>query len=130
VSKRQRRKPSWRRNEQPSLFDQVESQRRKTEGMVAAAEVQPSLLELCRIVAVEIAMSRQSRTLTADDVGRVMKSRYSVGGLGPIGGSIFRGDNWQFTGDRIKSARISAHARELKVWKYIGTPPMMLDEGR
>jgi hypothetical protein len=109
--------------DQPSLFDEVESQRRKDEGMKAAAEAQPSLLALCRTVAVEIAVGRPDRTLTADDVGRVMWQRHDVDGLGPIGGSIFKGSDWVFTGQRIKSVRKRNHARELKVWRYIGTPP-------
>lgn len=102
------------------VFDETESQKRKDEGMKIAAEAQPTLLDKCREVAVEIAMDRPDRKVSSDDVGIVMLQRHNVSGLGPVGGSIFRGPNWVFTGERVRSTRTTNHAREIKVWRYTG----------
>jgi len=42
---------------------------------------------------------------------------HKYGDLGNAAGSIFAGKRWKFTGDRVKSRRPSAHAREIKVWR-------------
>jgi hypothetical protein len=58
---------------------------------------------------------------TADDVQRVLiEQGISPHALGNAAGSLFRGGDWEWTGRRVKSARVHAHANELKVWRYVG----------
>jgi len=101
------------------LFDFESGLRAKTEGMSAAALTRSELLSQAREIAVAIARHRVNRRVTADDVGRALRLR-GLPDLGPAAGSIFRGSMWEFTGERVRSARISNHARELKVWEFVG----------
>jgi|TARA_R110000824_G_C14894723_1_gene644821 hypothetical protein len=107
--------------DQIDLFDATEADRLKREGMAAAAHgSKHELLDHARRVAKQIAMLRGSRTVTADDVGRAFANEGIRQSLGNAAGSLFRGSDWQFTGQRIKSVRKSNHSREIKVWRFIG----------
>lgn len=101
-------------------FNREESERLKREGMKQAADNSASL-EFAREVAREIATKHRSDAglscATADDVGAELERRGYSGNLGPAAGSLFKGKEWEFTGQRIRSARKSNHARELKVWR-------------
>jgi len=100
------------------LFDIVEGEKAKKGGMTAAAWSRSDLLTEARAVAHDLAIVRATREVHADDVNREMKRRgIPFEELGPAAGSIFKTGNWIFTGKRVKSARISNHARELKVWR-------------
>jgi hypothetical protein len=101
----------------PTLFDAIESQAKKDEGMVLAAEAGEDALVMARQIAIQIARSRPSRECHADDVGLEMEKRGIS--LGPAAGSIFKGGGWEFTGRRVRSARKKNHARELKVWRLL-----------
>lgn len=35
-------------------------------------------------------------------------------------GAVFRGNDWEFTGERFRSQHPANHARELKQWRYVG----------
>lgn len=101
------------------LFDGVESNRRKEAGMSFSAGASNSL-DTAREIAVSLAKSRDDRCVTADDVGESM-DKLRMTPLGPAAGSLFSQKcNWEFTGRRVRSTRVSNHARELKVWRYIG----------
>ena len=100
------------------LFDWLESDRRKEEGMEIAAHNRGELLEIARQIAVDIALSHPCRECHADAVGREMRDRGYPTELGPAAGSIFKGGDWEFTGRRKKSARVTNHSRELKIWRY------------
>ncbi len=100
---------------QHDLFDATESERRKREGMAVAEQNRSELLGLARAVARGIANS--SGTVHADQVGRVMKARYSIDSLGPAAGSLFKGGDWEWTGEFVKSARVTNHGRLLRVWR-------------
>ena len=90
------------------------SQQAKEQGMRLAADNQPSALAMAREIAEEIA--RRNGRVSADDVGREMKAR-GYDETGPWAGSIFSQKQWEFTGLRIRSKRVSNHGRELKVWR-------------
>ena len=103
------------------LFDVAESNRRKEEGMTSAEYGgKHLLLEHARHVAKQIAMLRESRTVSADDVGKAFAREGITESLGNSAGSLFKGRQWEFTGERIKSTRKSNHSREIKVWRYVG----------
>lgn len=102
------------------LFNHSEAQRLKEEGMALAADAQADLLTLARAIAVEEAMKHPRRHCHADMVGRELKRRGLPSSLGHAAGSIFRGDEWEWTGLRIQSQRTTNHGRELKVWRYVG----------
>ena len=98
-------------------FDAQESQRLKDEGMARAAEHEASLLSIARDCAKAVALAGNG-TCNADQVGkRMAMMEHSIDALGPAAGSIFKGGGWEFTGDRVKSQRVSNHSRELKVWR-------------
>lgn len=105
-------------NELP-LFDLAESQRHADAGILAAAESNPVILAVAREIARRIAIERGE--VTADDVQeRLMVLGYHRDALGNAAGSLFRGREWQYTDRTVKSKRIQAHARLLRVWRYVG----------
>lgn len=97
------------------LFDYAKSKEAKDAGMALAASHAVDKLAIARSIAVQIATNGDG-TCTADQVGKVLKAQSIK--IGPWAGSIFKDGNWQFTGNRILSKRISNHAREIKVWRY------------
>lgn len=88
------------------LFDAAASEALKEAGMELAADNRD--LATARRIVRNVAASRTSLEATADD---------NPIDLGPAAGSLFFGEEWEFTGRRVKSARITNHARELKVWR-------------
>lgn len=88
--------------------------------MGLAADNAKEQLTLARKVAASIATRREDRTVTADDVGRVLKEVYGLDTLGPAAGSLFKTPDWEWTGRFTKSKRVTNHSRLLRVWKYVG----------
>jgi hypothetical protein len=105
---------------EPTLFDLSEGERAKKEGMEFAEAAQEGALRHAREIARRIAQSRPDRCCTADDVGRALRAQGLPDCLGPAAGSLFRGNEWKFTGRFVKSARIKNHARLLRVWQLLG----------
>lgn len=98
-------------------FDIAAGELARDKGQAKAAVTRAELLELARDVARQIAMSRSERTVTADDVlKRLSDMGYEPGELGNAAGSIFKGGQWAFV-DRVKSERVSNHARWIMVWR-------------
>lgn len=97
------------------LFDLAESQKRKEIGQQLAATANQSDLEIARSIAREIC--RRVGTVTADDVGQVLKQRHGIKSLGPVAGSLFKTGEFEHTGDYRKSKRVKNHARLLFVWR-------------
>jgi hypothetical protein len=56
-------------------------------------------------------------TVNADQVGRMMMDLHGIDSIGPAAGALFRGAEWEFTGQRVLSSRVSNHSREIKVWR-------------
>ena len=108
-----------------TLFDALESETRKQDGMSLAAANRRELLERARALAVRIALSRESRECTADDVQEALHAAgESVHALGNAAGSLFAGRAWEWTGRFVKSRRIHAHSNLIRSWKYIGPDPV------
>lgn len=87
----------------------------KEEGINRAAEAAGSNLELARQAAKDAALKNSDNEVTIDDVRDALDFN-----LGPASGAVFRGSDWQFTGKRVKSTFPANHAREIKVWRYVG----------
>lgn len=102
-----------------TLFDHAAAIEAKETGMKLAADNRPSDLDIARQVARRLALSTPDRTTHADEVGRVLAEDFGIRSLGPAAGSLFKGGEWAFTGQRILSARRSNHARELKIWRLV-----------
>tara|TARA_R100001015_G_C4603450_1_gene158407 strand:+ start:910 stop:1233 length:324 start_codon:yes stop_codon:yes gene_type:complete len=105
-----------------NLFDYAEGERLKKQGMSLAAnqEGKPCLLDVARHYARIIAIQSYNNEVNADDVFRLMSQEGITEKLGAAAGSLFKGKEWEFTGKRVKSQRTSNHAREIKVWRYVG----------
>jgi hypothetical protein len=101
--------------EMSDLFSALESYERKQAGMARAADGN-WILEEARSIASKL--GRGGVGITADDVGSELDRR-GFPQLGPAAGSLFKGKQWVFTGERKKSTRKSNHARELKVWRLV-----------
>lgn len=100
-----------------TLFDEVEAERRKEEGMRRAAEARPALLALAQEIAARIA--RDTGAVDADDVAMQMHLLgASYEALGNAAGSVFRGMEW--TGEVRKSCRPSTHGRVIRIWRLKG----------
>jgi hypothetical protein len=100
------------------LFDSIASDAAASAGIEQAAVNKNLLLEEARAIAVEIGRAR--REVTADDVIRVYSFRHPREPLGNAAGGIFKGPQWRFAGRYVKSERVSAHSRMIRVWEYIG----------
>ena len=98
----------------PDPFDPAEGLRRKEQGIAVAQEHAESLLARAREIAVELA--KDGRTITADDVQEVLFQRTGEL-LGKAAGGLFRGSQWQFTGERRASTRSTNHGHENRVWR-------------
>ncbi len=99
------------------LFDAEESERLKRLGMGAAAGHRSSQLKLARGIAA--ALGKKLGKVSADDVGRVLKTDFNISSLGPAAGSLFKTNEWRWTGEWKKSSRITNHSRMIRVWEYI-----------
>jgi len=100
------------------LFDGKEGDRLKREGMALAADNRVGLLQMARLEAIEI--GKRKRLVTADDVGRVLKAVYGIESIGPAAGSLFKTNDWAWTGQYKKSVRTTNRSRMIRVWRYIG----------
>jgi hypothetical protein len=97
-----------------TLFDLPEGERRKELGMAHSRFTHEEVLLLARAIAKLHAF--RHGTVTADDVQKELIKR----GLPPLGnaaGSLFRGDQWEFTGQWVKSHRVTNHARQNRTWR-------------
>ena len=87
-------------------------------GKELAAVKRAYVLSYAQMLAVSLANSKPDRCVTADDVYRQLALLGHDGNLlGNAAGSLFRGERWEFTGQRKQSVRISNHARWIMVWR-------------
>lgn len=99
------------------LFDGKRSRAAKARGMAKAAAHHNELLEIARHVAEAIARCGDG-TANMDQVCiQLMIMDYNPADLGNAAGSVFKGNQWEFTGERVKSSKVSSHAREIKTWR-------------
>lgn len=100
------------------LFDLSASLAARDKGMQQAADNNASLLKFARKLAVEIA--EKKGTVTMDDIAFALHSRgISIFALGNAAGSVFRGKQWQFTGQLVKSVREHSHGNLLRCWRLV-----------
>lgn len=100
-------------------FDPPLSQSAKVEGMEAASQGERGLL-LAKVqdALKRIAAARPNRTATADDGQAWLVSQgYQPGDLGNAAGSMFSRKEWEFTGQWTKSARLSSHKNDIRIWR-------------
>ena len=95
-------------------MDLFEGQMLKERGMSLAAESSATLLQKARDYAREHAVAWGH--VTADDVSAWLDDE-GLPDLGPAAGSLFRGKEWEFTGQFVQSSRVTNHARLLRVWR-------------
>ena len=100
-------------------FDGEEGERRRGDGMDAAAVSRKHVLRLARQACVEAALARANRTATADDAQKwLIDQGYSSDYLGNAAGSLFKDKNsWEFTGRWLPSQRVSNHSHQNRVWR-------------
>ena len=86
-------------------------------GLTAVELEHESFVQLMRKVAK--AYSRRFGSVCSDDL-RFLASKWGIEAPHPNAwGAIFHGKGWRLI-DRIKSAVVGNHAREIKVWRWDG----------
>ncbi len=105
-------------DEVQDLFSLPQGKRKKAEGMTASARARNELLEEARDIARHIGRYSPEHLCTSDDVAQTFLQRgLKYADLGNAAGSIFKGKEWEFSGRYTKSRRVSAHARDIKIWR-------------
>lgn len=103
------------RSNQLNLFDLREGRRRKKVGKAMATTSRRADLDYARLVAKQIAMSNPSHECHIDLVQQVIMNEGIS--LGNAAGSLFKREDWLFTGRFVQSSRASNHATLRRVWK-------------
>lgn len=100
------------------MFDAERGERAKDYGMDLAATNRRELLEAARDAMVELAGSRYSREVDADDISSwLIDQGINPSRLGPATPSVFRDEMWEFTGRWRNSERVSNHRRAFRIWR-------------
>lgn len=100
-----------------SQLNLFRGQQKQSAGIERVAKHNASFLELMRGVAKRISLEQGSVSV---DALRVFASERGLVPIHPNAwGSIFRGKDWKMIG-REPSSVVSNHAREVKVWKWVG----------
>lgn len=86
----------------------------KKDGMKNAADANHEVLMLAREIALHLAKQTGGRC-HADMVQSVLIANGLE--LGNAAGSLFKTQDWEWTGDFVKSDRVSNHARIIRVWR-------------
>ena len=99
-------------------FSPVLAEEAKQEGRDAASRSRGELLTAVRSALRGIALSRPSRTATADD-GQdwLIRAGHQPSDLGNAAGAMFDRKSWEFTGQWTKSQRVSSHANDIRIWR-------------
>jgi hypothetical protein len=99
-------------------FDAERSEKEKRAGMSASASARQLLLDVLRRQLVRIAVSRTSRSVSADDAQEwLAENGYDPAALGNAAGSLFRSEDWVLVG-YVPSERVSRHRNRVGVWQY------------
>ena len=106
---------------QTEIFDLNAGMKAKQEGMDLAADNREYVLGLARRLLVAAARSHPDLECTADDAQRgLIAHGYSPEDLGNAAGSLFRGKEWEDTGRRMKSERVTNHGHQNRIWRFVG----------
>ncbi len=91
-------------------------------GVQRAATVNADGLLLARELCRRAALCRHDKTATADDAARgFLAHGLPADFIGNGAGALFRGRQWKFTGEWVKSFRVTNHAHQNRVWQFLGT---------
>lgn len=96
-----------------TLFDWGQTHAQKEAGQELAVKAKGANLAKAREIAQMIA--REYGQVNADQVGQEL-ARLGIP-TGPWMGSLFKGKEWEFTGQFVRSTRITNHGRLLRVWR-------------
>jgi hypothetical protein len=91
-------------------------EQQRVSGMALAARSRAEVLRLARGIALTI--ERHAGTVTADEVqAGLIAAGFNPSDLGNAAGSLFRGKEWEFTGQWRASSRVSNHGHKNRVWR-------------
>lgn len=93
---------------------------KKLEGMDTALGNNFKVLKYARELAEKIGQSKPDGLVSADDVRCALEQAKIDIGSGNWWGSLFKYSWWKATGLRTKCKHKDGHAREVRVWQYIG----------
>jgi len=96
-----------------------EGMRRKNEALALLERTNKGLTETLRNIAAKISLSYGE--VSADEVRTYLMSNQMPVPESRMG-TIFRGRHWEFTGMRKRSSWPRNHAREIKIWRWVGPP--------
>jgi hypothetical protein len=106
---------------EPTLFDAVAANDAKELGKSSAAGVSYRMGILAEAQEIARDLGRRMGHCCADQVYFMLDARgRDIKLLGNGAGSIFAGKEWEFSGEWIKSTRITNHGRMIRVWKFVG----------
>ena len=108
---------SKEKDNQLPLFSKRRSKETRETGMARAALAHLEDLVIARGIAREIACASPTQTCDADQVQRVLLEKGIK--LGNAAGSLFKGTEWEWTGEIRNSIRITNHARMVRVWRLV-----------
>ncbi len=92
----------------------------REEGLALAATNRSELLAIGRTLVKRAALRNYSREATADDAALGLSNMgFPANVLGNAAGSLFRGKEWEFTGQWRPSRRVSNHAHQNRVWRLV-----------
>ena len=98
-------------------FNLVQGDLFKEQGIDLAAESRKKMLEFARDKARFVALQRDSRTVSIDDVFyQLEEADIPACALGMAAGAVFRTDDWEHVG-YTRSTRVSNHARPITLWR-------------
>lgn len=113
-----------------TLFDEVTETHKRDHGKAVAAATHSTVLGWLREAMVarwrDLKAKGVRDYVTADDARVLLEiaidnGRFERPGSMNFMGHLFQGQDWEFTGYRIKSTTPGSHANELKCWRYIGS---------
>lgn len=93
---------------------------KKLEGMDTALGKNTKVLKYAREIAEKIGQAKPDGLVSADDVRCALEKMQVDLGSGNWWGSLFRYGWWKATGLRVKCKHDGGHAREVRLWAYIG----------
>ena len=104
-----------------SLFDLDREELARDAGMTAAANCNAAMLDYCRQAAKYIAGLRPDKLCCSEWVRERVEKQRPHWRFGNWFGSLFKTGEWEKTGKRIQVSHKGGHAREVNVWRYIGS---------
>ncbi len=107
---------------QLALFSHRRAEQAKINGLHFAESVRVLLVRDLRVRLIELARTRSrlgdNSGVYADDAYYILtKMGHAWRELGNAAGALFRGPDWQWSGEWIQSERVSNHHRMIRKWR-------------